>query len=69
MQMLQLTANDEIADGSLELYFTEDTAAISPFGLTFTRYHEAGKYTESTFGFNISKQEAKKLAKFIIENL
>ena len=68
MQMLQLTANDEIADGSLELYFTEVTAAISPFGFTFTRY-PCGKYPPSTHGFSMSKHQAKKLAKFIIENL
>lgn len=69
MKMLQLQANDEIADGSLELYHSDNSGSVSPFGFTFTRYHEAGKYTESTCGFNISKQEAKKLAKFIIENL
>ena len=68
MNMLQLTANDEITDGSLELYFTEDTAAISPFGFTFTRY-PCGKYPPSTHGFSMSKRQAKKLAKFIIENL
>lgn len=68
MQMLQLTANDEVADGSLELYFTEDTVAISPFGFTFTRY-PCGKYPPSTHGFSMSKYQAKKLAKFIIENL
>lgn len=67
--MLALKANDHITDGTLELYYSQNSGAVSPFGLTFTRYHEGGKYSENTFGFNMSKHEAKKLAKFIIENL
>mgnify|MGYP006352241449 CR=1 FL=1 len=68
MQMLQLTANDEVADGSLELYFTDDTVAISPFSVSIAGY-PCGKYPRSTHGFSMSKYQAKKLAKFIIENL
>lgn len=67
--MLVLKANDHVTDGSLELHHSDNSGAVSPFGFTFTRHHEGGKYTESTCGFNISKQEAMKLAKFIIENL
>jgi hypothetical protein len=66
--MLVLKANDHVTDGSLELYHSDNSGSVSPFGFTFTRY-SCGKYPPSTHGFSMSKWQAKKLAKFIIENL
>lgn len=69
MQHLQLTANDEVTTGSLDLSWGLCKGAISPLGLTFSRYTEGNKYQENVCGFNMSRDQAKKLAKFIIENL
>lgn len=66
--MSVLKANDHVTDGSLELYHSDNSGSVSPFGFTFTRY-PCGKYPPSTHGFSMSKRQAKKLAKFIIENL
>ncbi len=69
MQHLQLIANDEVTNGSLDLSWVVDRGSISPLGLTFSRYTEGNKYQENVCGFNMSRDQAKKLAKFIIENL
>jgi hypothetical protein len=69
MQHLQLTANDEVSNGGLDVSWAADRGTISPLGLTFSRYTEGNKYPENICGFNMSRDQAKKLAKFIIENL
>ena len=63
-----MTANDVVDECNLEIYFSDGGTAISPFGFTFTR-HSCGEYPPAIQGFNISKGQAKNLAKFIIENI
>jgi len=69
MQHLQLIANDECTSGSLDVTWGVCRGSISPLGFTFSRHTEGDKYQENTCGFNMSRDQAKKLARFIIENL
>ena len=69
MNSLQLTANDAIDSGTVEVYISDNVRSYtSPVGITFRRLGSGGK-TVVNFSFNMRASEAKRLALYILERL
>jgi hypothetical protein len=64
---MMLVGNDNITTGDIELYWVDNTRAISPFGIEFKRTERG--VVVNTCAFNMSRNEARRLAMFILEHL
>jgi len=64
-----LTANDECTSGSLCVTWDDGKGDTAPLRLSFARYTDGNKYPTNNCEFTMSRYQAKKLAKIIIENL